>query len=343
MDPPTVDSTYERNITDDDLPLITICPEYQIDFKRLKELHYDNLLHGWTRCNETTECYSWGDNLNLTFDGLTRQTIDLKKMKNMKIWGGEFKEKFVFIPKYGLCKETSSLNVSQELELHHFYPGIARVLITDKSYRSYFMPDLSSHSGSKLYMESYFDHYFDVKIQVRDSCLNKETPMAQYEFQTCVDNKIQTDFAEYNVECVPPWLSFKKQCNSTYPKNLYGNFRIKWTRNYLHIFDVLDLSNINHEEYCKESCREVTYIVKRKGIYKTSYAGSAAYITFNKKVVVTGKVPNYSMFQYIIDVGSSLGLWLGLSVFGLHDLVVDTVQFIKNRFIMKKIRSAVSK
>ena len=70
---------------------------------------------------------------------------------------------------------------------------------------------------------------------------------------------------------------------------------------------------------------------------------SIADISFNQKVTVTERVPNYDMFKYIIDVGSSLGLWLGLSVLGLHDLVVWAVQFVNNSFIIKKIKSAVTK
>ena len=71
------------------------------------------------------------------------------------------------------------------------------------------------------------------------------------------------------------------------------------------------------------------------------YGKSYASITFHPKVVVTERVPNYSMFQYIIDVGSSLGLWLGLSVLGLHDLAVSAVQVIKEKFVIKKIKSAL--
>ena len=101
------------------------------------------------------------------------------------------------------------------------------------------------------------------------------------------------------------------------------------------------MSNIRFEEECRQSCKETTYIVNEKGA-KNHYVSQAS-VTFNQKVLVTEKVANYDMFKYIIDVGSSLGLWLGLSILGLHDLVVMTVQFVKNTFIIKKIKSAVTK
>ena len=102
------------------------------------------------------------------------------------------------------------------------------------------------------------------------------------------------------------------------------------------------LSNIWFEEECRQSCKETVYVVNEKGS-KVNEGSSLAYLTFNQKVIVTEKVPNYDLFKYIIDVGSSLGLWLGLSVLGLHDLVVWAVQFVNNSFIIKKIRSAVTK
>ena len=100
-------------------------------------------------------------------------------------------------------------------------------------------------------------------------------------------------------------------------------------------------SNIRFEEECRHSCKVNTYIITENDSKK--HAFSKSYLTFNQKVLVTEKVPNYDVFKYIIDVGSSLGLWLGLSVLGLHDLVVWAVQFVNNSFIIKKIRSAVTK
>ena len=41
------------------------------------------------------------------------------------------------------------------------------------------------------------------------------------------------------------------------------------------------------------------------------------------------QVFNYNSFQFVIDVGSSLGLWLGLSALGIYDLLIDVLIFIK--------------
>ena len=76
------------------------------------------------------------------------------------------------------------------------------------------------------------------------------------------------------------------------------------------------LRNIKFEEDCRKTCRRKTYIVYDKEI-KEKHIMREAHISFHPKVLVTERVANYDMFKYIIDVGSSLGLWLGLSVLGL--------------------------
>ena len=63
----------------------------------------------------------------------------------------------------------------------------------------------------------------------------------------------------------------------------------------------------------------------------TTYQGTMASIIFNEEVKVYEKVFNYSLFQFIIDVGSSIGLWLGLSALSIYDiiLIVQAIQFVK--------------
>ena len=112
MDPLRIDSTYERDITDEDIPLVTVCPINQTDIDRLFELEflsYNSFLAGYTYCNVTKQCHSWGANVNLTFDEVNCQVFDLDEHKRMGISGGVYKDDLVFIPRYGMCKELHML------------------------------------------------------------------------------------------------------------------------------------------------------------------------------------------------------------------------------------------
>ena len=52
-------------------------------------------------------------------------------------------------------------------------------------------------------------------------------------------------------------------------------------------------------------------------------------LKFDDLVVHRTKVLAYGFSDFLIDLGSSLGLWFGLSVFGITDLGMTAYQWIK--------------
>ena len=73
-----------------------------------------------------------------------------------------------------------------------------------------------------------------------------------------------------------------------------------------------------------------------KGRPDKAHIGKAS-IIFDPTVYETEKMFNYGPFEFIIDVGSSVGLWLGLSVFGLYDLAIEFYEHIR-RAVVHMIR-----
>ena len=161
MNPPTVLSQHERDATEDDMPLITICPTNQTNSAMLEELgyyNYDEMLLGSADCNQTAcTSYSWGANANLTFDELKHKVLDMNKTDNIGIFTNEeIENSTVFLPGIGFCKEFLTNN--QEIEIYHFNEDDVRVLVTDRQYRSYIMPDVASHKGKEIFMKTNRNH-----------------------------------------------------------------------------------------------------------------------------------------------------------------------------------------
>ena len=52
-------------------------------------------------------------------------------------------------------------------------------------------------------------------------------------------------------------------------------------------------------------------------------------LKFKDSVRLEKKVVVYTLFNFVIDVGSSLGLWLGLSALSIIDLAIDAVGVAK--------------
>jgi hypothetical protein len=110
------------------------------------------------------------------------------------------------------------------------------------------------------------------------------------------------------------------------------NFRNKYAT------PALTLKNLEEEHICKKFCvftstePRLQYIEEFSNRKKTR-----AQIFFQKEVSVTEKLPNYDFFKFIIDTGSSLGLWLGLSILGLWDLLTDSIQLIRSSKLSKML------
>ena len=53
------------------------------------------------------------------------------------------------------------------------------------------------------------------------------------------------------------------------------------------------------------------------------------HLTYGELVMHRQRYLAYGFYEFLIDVGSSLGLWLGLSVFGIVDMGLDVFVLVK--------------
>ena len=78
---------------------------------------------------------------------------------------------------------------------------------------------------------------------------------------------------------------------------------------------------------CLRPCQEVKAISKLKNWEQLSTDYSVKLtginLNFRQSVKVTTHHKAYGLFDLIVDVGSSLGLWIGLSALGMFDLVIE--------------------
>ena len=95
---------------------------------------------------------------------------------------------------------------------------------------------------------------------------------------------------------------------------------------------IYEMNTYPAKERCKESCNitqsdiVVRKMIKAKGKSKTN----TLKLKFANLVVHKAKVLDYGISNFVIDLGSSLGLWFGLSVFGLTDLAAIFFQWLRS-------------
>ena len=91
------------------------------------------------------------------------------------------------------------------------------------------------------------------------------------------------------------------------------------------------------ETKCKNPCKKMINKISVISEAKTEATGNAAFLKFRfkKTVRVKKKIVVYTWFNFIIDVGSSLGLWLGLSALGITDLTIEAFIRLEKWFVLK--------
>ena len=162
--------------------------------------------------------------------------------------------------------------------------------------------------------------------------------------KTCTDyTKLNTSFAEcYRKSmmktmfqlygCIPPWLS--GMTNST----CENSTEVKESA----VEDIeLILDNIQQllggqeakmQDACLPPCSKMT--IKLEELMQTnSYKGSAVVdllINVNEVIVETD-IYGYDAFNLIVDLGSALGLWLGLSALSIYDSIIEFYGIFKTK------------
>ena len=132
------------------------------------------------------------------------------------------------------------------------------------------------------------------------------------------------------MDCIPPWLSSKNQCDKNITYN-HNHTKLDIEEILLNVFisPKGKLETTMAEKKCKNPCKKMTNTLSLIS-QKIHRDRTSINSKFKKTVRVEKKVIVYTWFNFIVDVGSSLGLWLGLSALGITDLVIEVFLLAKN-------------
>ena len=130
------------------------------------------------------------------------------------------------------------------------------------------------------------------------------------------------------MDCVPPWLTNKKQClNNITTYRDKSNITTMILDNF--IYPKYERTLTAAQTKCNDPCLRMTSKISLMS-ENDGYHNSYLKFRFKKTVRVEKKVVVYTWFNFIVDVGSSLGLWLGLSALGITNLVIEVFLLAKN-------------
>ena len=324
MDPPLMVTTSGTNISEIKPPLMFLCPLNQFDIKKVEAFDYKHetdILEGKVINQRQGYFRSWGKHENLTFEQLIRNVIN-EAPEDIEFGNTLFTPKL--FPKFGYCFE-----VDYNVQSFFAFPQKGNftkdytILLTDKSSRTYFSVDMASQLGDKIRIswnkKSIYSFFVDVEIYEAKPKKSKCNPDPNYSYEQCVDEHVNADLKP-RINCVLPYLSERDHCMNLSEKykaevNYYGE---KYDNPYIM------MGETDAQKQCQKPCKQQKIIVSLRD--QTPSSGSytsMVVINFNTNVKVSKEEPSYNWFNFIVDVGSSFGTWVGISAITLIDFAVN--------------------
>ena len=149
-------------------------------------------------------------------------------------------------------------------------------------------------------------------------------------YSKCIENSYISLFNKV-LGCVPPW--FRHDINDSMIvcsqqidfKDEQSAKKVK-AQLYNIIVDAQFMKGSKFEsDLCLPPCQQLIYNVELAKHEKGSYDHNWINIKFAEVIDIETEINGYDSFRLIIEVGSSLGLWLGLCIIGIFDMIITAV------------------
>ena len=345
----TLPTEEAKDFSESKLPTLFVCPRKGAQrFKNHGYSGYPKFLIG--QVNNNTEFVSWEGLNNLTYKNITRQMFDIIKKEDVQIeiktldidnaWVLAKNTSEHFTPYDSFCSQLdlNLLEVSQSAKwltvriksktddsissknLHVIitYPHASPVfkLNSDSLKGDAITADLNERAIYQIRLEEVH------RIEQFGECTNYEEGAKYQTYADCVADEQEKVFRPI-LGCAVPWMAGPDHRNiCTGRVTLSEDNFVRYQKIISQIIENVMISDpMDQSDTCLQPCLEVKVSSKLKDEIKVG-EGRTIDLNFHKTVKVTKFIKAYDFFDLVVDVGSSLGLWIGLSALGIFDLIL---------------------
>ena len=345
LDKPTMRSPATKPfVTYEKLMLISVCKASQFNYNN--DIGYNRMGDYVKGTPNDTTMLSWtglqgnltpNETLNFLFnsdkDNFTSLNGDING--NIKEIEGNITTRFL-LP-LGLCKIftgkfKSHLDISfkDDKNMSEYF-----IFVSDPAAAPLFHLPYSLMTGDSMELETRKGVHVNFNVQLKETSTETgdntcvDYPSTKHTSYThCVEEEMRENLFP-TLGCMVPWISAKDQCNNPIK-------RLPAHENIVHWIQGILYGSFGGVPYTSVSCPVPCTLLSAHSKYQISSIenyGRAVYLYFKDTVEVERIVLAYDETSLLVEIGSCLGLWLGLSVVGIYDILVLLVIQTKELFI----------
>ena len=328
LNPPVISSPGVISLESLGRPvLVSLCKNSQFDYAKAQDLAY-NSATGFLTGTVDSDHMSWsGPTGTQNFQELLN-TLYTSSTENVKFRRNDNDTVTKFLLPVGVCKILQVYPTSkQDVEIEA-KDGLYTITVSDPAYSSNFQ--LSDHlmtgdkilskpestEGNKIY-SSYHIQLTETITDTKDGSCTEYPNENYHSYLDCVDQEMEEKVLPV-IDCMIPWMSSNNQCTGPIRKLPAHQDLYKWLEAFIR-------SAWKLQGHLSENCLPPCSILSAHSTFlraytRTTLTQDVVGLYFDVQVRVERRLPIYGFPDLLVEVGSSLGLWLGISVVGLFDI-----------------------
>ena len=344
LDRPIVQQSSTTKLDNIKMPIIYVCQDaqYKINMSHLYGYQYlSDFISGTIKKSDKI---TWkGKYNNATYEELKALLFDVNyedfsvytynsKLSEGYHWQLSTAEK-VFIAPHGLCMRLSQSQGSTYFGMKSKFFFLIVDPERDNRIKILHMENGNGELGPSV--DKFYDYYsYEMEIRLHDNSLEAGKTCADYptSYGECLEYAMMDKLMDW-YGCLPPWFDN----NSTASCNLDTYIYVTDKKLLKEMSEEFNRLSVGQElrlfDSCLPPCVKMSIKLKQQKHISNQLEEAGLRIDLvDKDVKVYTLVYAYDVFNLVVDLGSSLGLWFGLSAISIYDNTIHIFMKYKLEF-----------
>ena len=230
----------------------------------------------------------------------------------------------VYFALLGFClnimptKKFTSVTSTEKSELYLVDPTEANKL-------SMYGSNIAKIIFGPTHMGYYDDLVFEIDVRIHDMSIHNGITCMDYgrmgtSYDSCVLNEMEKFLLKW-YKCLPPWFPKNSTLTCEYGKIMEINDNnLTMSTQFLKFIDGFGMDIL---KLCLPPCVSMHFKLNEISHITNKIDNAILKIKVKDEIKVHTDVYAYDIFNLVVDLGSSLGLWLGLSALSIFDALVE--------------------